>query len=273
MKTFAKITCGLLLATLPAISPSGRAADRENLVDAEKAKVNAPKSPLSVAQIQSATVKNPQGLVLGHVDRILADQKTGQIKLVLISVGGFLGIGDKLVAVPWSALSSAGLKGNLVLDASKGELETAPGVGSPNLTETSYNQWLEWSERYFGKNRRVRRAQEARAGKRAEEKKRETAETAKTRERAVTDEEARKRKAEKSAAREKARTEKELSEKEAAEKSEAEKKAAQAARGAKRKAQAEEQAVQKKAAAAKERAQDPTPAGSPPAGATTGTQE
>lgn len=41
---------------------------------------------------------------IGNIDRYVANSANGKVEYAVISVGGFLGIGDKLVAVPWEDL-------------------------------------------------------------------------------------------------------------------------------------------------------------------------
>lgn len=51
----------------------------------------------------SADIYNLQEETIGSIDRILINSESGQIEHAVVSVGGFLGIGDRLVAVPWSS--------------------------------------------------------------------------------------------------------------------------------------------------------------------------
>jgi sporulation protein YlmC with PRC-barrel domain len=53
--------------------------------------------------IIGANVRNAQNESIGSVSDLILDQN-GQLKGAVISVGGFLGIGDKKVAVPWNAV-------------------------------------------------------------------------------------------------------------------------------------------------------------------------
>jgi sporulation protein YlmC with PRC-barrel domain len=89
-------------------------------------------------------VRNAQDESIGSVSDLVID-KSGQVKVVIVSVGGFLGIGDKHVAVPWNQLevradaSGAGSMGAttggtaaasrdpvLVVNMTKDELKAAP---------------------------------------------------------------------------------------------------------------------------------------------------
>jgi sporulation protein YlmC with PRC-barrel domain len=48
-------------------------------------------------------VRGQDGQDLGKIEDVVFDTKTGKIHYAAVSMGGFLGIGDKLVAVPWNS--------------------------------------------------------------------------------------------------------------------------------------------------------------------------
>ncbi|MEO8848169.1 MAG: PRC-barrel domain-containing protein [Casimicrobiaceae bacterium] len=50
-------------------------------------------------------VYDPTGKRMGEVEEIILDIRTGCARYVVLSFGGFMGIGRKHVAVPWSALT------------------------------------------------------------------------------------------------------------------------------------------------------------------------
>jgi sporulation protein YlmC with PRC-barrel domain len=60
-------------------------------------------SEMLAADIIGTNVRNAQNESIGAVSDLILDQN-GQLKGAVISVGGFLGIGDKKVAVPWTAV-------------------------------------------------------------------------------------------------------------------------------------------------------------------------
>ena len=70
-------------------------------------------------------VKNAAGEDLGDVKDFVRDDN-GRISLVVLSHGGFMGIGEKKVAVPFSAFSYDQNADHLVLDATKDQLANAP---------------------------------------------------------------------------------------------------------------------------------------------------
>ena len=72
------------------------------------------------------TVKNYQDEKLGKVDDLALDVESGRIVQVILSTGGFIGLGDTLTAVPPGALHHDIAQKVLHLDANKEKLKSAP---------------------------------------------------------------------------------------------------------------------------------------------------
>ena len=73
-------------------------------------------------------VYDPSDNKIGDIDDVLID-KEGNVTALIIGVGGFLAMGEKDVAIPFSAVH-ASVKNNkwyLVLNTTKDALKTAPG--------------------------------------------------------------------------------------------------------------------------------------------------
>lgn len=86
-------------------------------------------------------VKNLQGEKLGDVTDIIVDLAAGRVVAVVISSGGFLGLGDELSIVPPAVLGWAHGSNHLQLDASKATLSAAPHFKSsewPDLSNDGY---------------------------------------------------------------------------------------------------------------------------------------
>jgi sporulation protein YlmC with PRC-barrel domain len=83
-----------------------------------------PQEGLRASQIIDQIVKNGQDEQLGEVDDLIMS-RNGKIKKVILSVGGFLGIGDRLVAAPFRSLQIRG-KGDIVYNVTKQQLEKHP---------------------------------------------------------------------------------------------------------------------------------------------------
>lgn len=78
---------------------------------------------MRASRILGKDVRGAQGEVIGQVKDLVIGGDMGEMKAV-ISVGGFLGIGDKLVAVPYSRLTQApDHEGDLLLDESRDALK------------------------------------------------------------------------------------------------------------------------------------------------------
>lgn len=58
----------------------------------------------------------------------MIDVETGRVAYAVLSFGGFLGMGDKLFAIPWSALAIDTGEKQFILEVDKKSLKSAPGV-------------------------------------------------------------------------------------------------------------------------------------------------
>ena len=72
-------------------------------------------------------VVNHKGEALGDIKEIMLDMRNGRVAYAVMSFGGFLGMGDKLFAVPWSALTLDTVNKRFVMSVEKDRLENAPG--------------------------------------------------------------------------------------------------------------------------------------------------
>ena len=87
-----------------------------------------PAGQWSTGQFIGAPVTNQAGENIGDINDVLFD-KTGRISTAVIGVGGFLGIGEKSVAVPFSAMSFTADNGGkrvVTVALSKEQLQAAP---------------------------------------------------------------------------------------------------------------------------------------------------
>jgi sporulation protein YlmC with PRC-barrel domain len=87
-----------------------------------------PNNALTVSTYYNEDVYDNQENKIGDVNDILLDTD-GRISAVIVGVGGFLGIGEKDVAVPFKALKVAEKSGDryLVIETTKEALQAAPG--------------------------------------------------------------------------------------------------------------------------------------------------
>ena len=107
---------------------------------------------LSSTQIKGAEVMNLQNQEIGTIEEVLVDPSSGRVRFAVLSVGGFLGLGDSEVAVPWDAVqvSKSGDNPKYVLDASKERLEKAPRVEGKKYDRLYTRQDAEPTFLYWG---------------------------------------------------------------------------------------------------------------------------
>jgi sporulation protein YlmC with PRC-barrel domain len=125
----------IIAAAAIGLSTSGYAAqdtvkEVQPAVPQDEAKVLTaiPQNAVTVTDWYKQDVFDGNDNKIGQIKDVLVDQ-SGKIDTLIIGVGGFLGIGEKDVAVPFQEVK-ANMKDNkvhLVMDATKDSLKNAPG--------------------------------------------------------------------------------------------------------------------------------------------------
>ena len=100
--------------------------------------------------LEGDKIVNRKGDELGSVQDIMIDVRHGSVAYVVMSCGGFLGLGDKLFAVPWSALSLDADRHCLILDADKERFEKAPGFDKDHWPSMADPTWASSVHAYYG---------------------------------------------------------------------------------------------------------------------------
>lgn len=162
-KLFASTTTLALGATLafaqadqstpPAQAGQTPPAQRQRDSEASQQELKVSKQQLqqTVSDINKASkligmqVRNTKNENLGKISDLVLDQKSGKIAYAALSVGGVLGVGDKLVAVPFEAFTPNPGQDGLVLNIEKQRLQQAPGFSQnswPDLDAASKGQTI-----------------------------------------------------------------------------------------------------------------------------------
>jgi len=87
---------------------------------------------------------------LGDIKEIMLDMHTGQVAYAVLSFGGFLGIGEKLFAVPWGALHLDTVNERFVLNVDKARLKNAPGFDPGAWPDMSDVNWAKQIHTFYG---------------------------------------------------------------------------------------------------------------------------
>lgn len=96
---------------------------------------------LSASSISGDKVKNPQGESLGKIEDLMIDLESGRVTYAVLSFGGFLGLGDKLFAIPMEALTLDADDKQFILNIPKEKLDQANGFDKDNWPDMADRQW------------------------------------------------------------------------------------------------------------------------------------
>ena len=87
---------------------------------------------------------------IGEIREVVIDAAAARVTYAIMSFGGFLGLGDKLFAVPWVSLSYDRSDDAFVLKANKELLKNAPGFDKNNWPDLSDPTRISEIYRYYG---------------------------------------------------------------------------------------------------------------------------
>ena len=104
---------------------------------------------MDAASLTGDHVVNAAGEHLGRIEAIMLDVRSGRIAYAVLSFGGFLGIHDKLFAIPWSALTLDAVHKRFVLDVAKERLEEAPGFDKAHWPSMADPAWAAEIHAYY----------------------------------------------------------------------------------------------------------------------------
>jgi sporulation protein YlmC with PRC-barrel domain len=96
------------------------------------------KAPLfKASKLIGYSVKNKQGEEVGEIEEVVINSQDGRIAYAVLSFGGFLGMGDKLFAIPWKSLTPIPEQQSFSLDIDKEKLAETPGFDDTNWPDTA----------------------------------------------------------------------------------------------------------------------------------------
>ena len=105
---------------------------------------------LSASTLKGDDVVNTKNEKLGTIEEVMIDLNKGCIAYAVLSFGGFMGMGDKLFAIPWSALTVDTDDKKLVLNVKKETLEKAPGFDKDHWPNMADHAWGANIYKYYG---------------------------------------------------------------------------------------------------------------------------
>jgi hypothetical protein len=95
------------------------------------------------SKIIGESVVNHEDESLGKIDELVFDAREGRLAYAVLSFGGFIGMGNKLFAMPWKAFEFSNTENKLILNVDKKKLESAPGFDKSA-------KWPDFADRTWG---------------------------------------------------------------------------------------------------------------------------
>lgn len=86
---------------------------------------------------------------LGELAHVVFDMASGRIAYVVLARGGVLGLGERLHAIPWSALTRDAQRQCLVLDIERERMDRAPGFDRSRWPAMSDPSWRRDIETFY----------------------------------------------------------------------------------------------------------------------------
>jgi osmotically-inducible protein OsmY len=102
------------------------------------------------SSVVGSAVKDVSGKDAGKIEDLLLDHR-GHVSYAVVSFGGFLGIGDKLFAVPWDAVVMDASSRTVYIDVKKENLEKSPSFAADKWPDANDRDWSQgvkkaWSD-------------------------------------------------------------------------------------------------------------------------------
>lgn len=105
---------------------------------------------MSATSLAGDRVVNARDEHLGRIEDIMLDVETGNVAYAVLSFGGFLGVGDKLFAIPWTALRVDEERKCFVLDVDRDVLKSAPGFDKDHWPDMNTEEYQRSIEAHYG---------------------------------------------------------------------------------------------------------------------------
>lgn len=135
---------------LPGTQTSDRGSGAQ-IVDVGPGTSNGPfPKVMDAATLSGESVVNLASEDLGKIETIMLDIACGRIAYAVVASGGFLGMGRKLFAIPWGALTVDAAQKRFILDASKEKLENAEGFDKNRWPPMTDRAWASRLHSYYG---------------------------------------------------------------------------------------------------------------------------
>ena len=100
-------------------------------------------------QVEGTAIFDRGGNHLGRIHHLMINKYRGQVAYAIASFGGFLGIGENWVPLPWQSLSYQTQVAGYVADVDRPTLEKAPRYAATNKPDWSDRAYTKEIEQYW----------------------------------------------------------------------------------------------------------------------------
>lgn len=104
---------------------------------------------IQASRVIGTSVYNTAGDSIGTIEDVMLDKMSNGIMFAVIGFGGFLGIGEKYHAIPWSALDYNTDKDGYVVPFTKEQLQAAPAYSIEDLSGNDGKSARDASYEYY----------------------------------------------------------------------------------------------------------------------------
>lgn len=104
---------------------------------------------MAASTLDGDKVMSSDGEDVGKIKEIMLDVYTGRIAYAVMSSGGFLGIGDKLLAIPWKALTLDTDRKCFLLSVTSDVVRNAPGFDKDHWPTMADATWASELHDYY----------------------------------------------------------------------------------------------------------------------------
>lgn len=101
------------------------------------------------SKLVGADVKNTAGKDLGKIKDVVVDPESGRVAYAVLSFGGFMGLGNKLFAIPWQSMQMQA-DDLVTLDIEKAQLKESEGFDEGNWPNMADQKWATATHERFG---------------------------------------------------------------------------------------------------------------------------
>ena len=105
---------------------------------------------IQATSIIGSRVRNQDSENVGKIEDFVIDMETGRIAYAVLSFGGFLGMGDKLFAVPFQSMQFDVEDEEFILDVNIERLKNAPGFDRSHWPKMGEREWGSKIHAYYG---------------------------------------------------------------------------------------------------------------------------